>query len=81
MHVLIVSYVCLMESSASSRQVSALEDELKGRRRGSVVKALSTALPDIRSKVLKVNWPQIFRASFMLLFVAYPGTPWRCGIH
>jgi hypothetical protein len=57
------------------RKVTAIEVSLTaaGRRRGSVVKGMAAALASARSSVAAVNWTDVFKASFMLLFVAYPG--------
>ena len=46
---------------------------MRGRRRASVARAISQSIGGIHSRILAVDWLKVFRASFMLLFVAYPG--------
>jgi hypothetical protein len=55
------------------RQISVIEDKMAGRRRASIARAIQQSLPALETDVLKVDWLKVFKASFMLLFVAYPG--------
>ena len=50
---------------------------MRGRHRASVAKALQQSMLSIRQEALSVDWLKVFRASFMLLFVAYPGAGLR----
>ena len=45
---------------------------MKGRRRASIARAISESVGEINTRVIAVDWLKVFRASFMLLFVAYP---------
>ena len=54
-------------------QLSRFEDKMAGRRRASVARALTDSLRGLQQEALAVNWLAVFKASFMLLFVAYPG--------
>jgi hypothetical protein len=57
------------------RTVEAAEAKLAGagRRRGSVVNGMAAALSSARAGVASIMWAEVFKASFMLLFIAYPG--------
>jgi hypothetical protein len=46
---------------------------MQGRRRASIARALQTSLHVLQAEVVAVDWVKVFKASFMLLFVAYPG--------
>ena len=61
-------------------QVSDMEDALtrSGRRRVSVAKEIQTSLARLRAEAVSVEWSKVFKASFMLLFVAYPGAYHQC---
>lgn len=62
-------------------RMSALEDGMRGRRRRSVIQVLQSQMGSIRQATGRVNWMKVFRSSFMLLFVAYPGVAlkvWAC---
>ena len=45
----------------------------QGRRRGSAARELQRQLAAMHSQWTSVNWVKVFKSSFMLLFVAYPG--------
>jgi hypothetical protein len=57
------------------RKVSSVEAVMvaQGRRRSSLTKGMAVALAAAQSQVGRVDWTDIFKASFMLLFIAYPG--------
>jgi hypothetical protein len=57
------------------RKVSTVEASmaLEGRRRSSLTKGMAAALAAAQSQVGRINWTDVFKASFMLLFIAYPG--------
>ena len=60
-----------------------MEDALtrSGRRRKSVLVEVSRNLAHLRMEAMSIKWSKVFKASFMLLFVAYPGAwRWRCGV-
>ena len=46
---------------------------MKGRHRGSVARLLQYLMPAIHQRSVSVDWLKVFKTSFMLLFVAYPG--------
>ena len=62
-----------MNRRALSQRLSRLEDEMKGRRRVHVVRELQRAMASIQRDMGTVDWTKVFKATFMLLFVAYPG--------
>jgi hypothetical protein len=58
------------------RHLAKIESDMSrdgSRRRSSVVNALQTALALQRQLRSRIAWAQVFKASFTLLFVAYPG--------
>ena len=52
-----------------------MEDQLRqrGRRRASVIHEISRSLSRLQREAFNIDWTKVFQASFMLLFVAYPG--------
>jgi hypothetical protein len=44
-----------------------------GRRRSSAARAMAATLASAQSTIAAINWTSVFKASFMLLFIAYPG--------
>ena len=53
---------------------------MRGRRRGSIARAIQSSVGNMQTRVLTVDWVKVFKASFMLLFVAYPGkSDWGSG--
>ena len=46
---------------------------MKGRRRGTIVNTLQASVRSLAKQSRSVDWMKVFKASFMLLFVAYPG--------
>jgi hypothetical protein len=44
-----------------------------GQSRGNVVRGMATAMAAAQSTVASIQWTSVFKASFMLLFIAYPG--------
>ena len=59
-------------------QVSEMEDRMVGRRKVSVVREVQIAMTQLQQQAVKIDWTKVFKASFMLLFVSYPGasTEW-----
>ena len=57
--------------------MSEVEERMKGRRMSDMVRELQKAMPTIQQESVTVDWVKIFKASFMLLFVAYPGASRR----
>jgi hypothetical protein len=57
------------------RKVSEVESSMTaaGRRRGSVTRAMAATLASAQGRMAAINWTGVFKASFMLLFIAYPG--------
>jgi hypothetical protein len=57
------------------RKVSAMEASMSGagRRQSAMIKAMAAALATAQGEVGRINWSAVFKASFMLLFIAYPG--------
>ena len=57
-----------------------MEDAMarKGRRRASIANALQKSLIALQQQAKEIQWPKVVRASFMLLFIAYPGTEAAC---
>jgi hypothetical protein len=57
------------------RQVAGVEASMTaaGRRRGSVARAMAATLATAQRTIGGVDWVGVFKASFMLLFIAYPG--------
>jgi hypothetical protein len=57
------------------RQGSTVEAPIAagGQRRASVVRAMTAAAAAASANVARIDWTAVFKASFMLLFVAYPG--------
>ena len=57
------------------RHTVALEATMHsaGRRRASVVHAIQGSLTAAQHQIAAIDWVKVFKASFMLLFVAYPG--------
>jgi hypothetical protein len=64
-----------MREAMVRRQVNAVEAELSAahHRRSSVNRALADAMVTAQATVTAINWTGVFKASFMLLFIAYPG--------
>ena len=69
---------CLARARARSvqKRVSSVEDAMVGRRRGSIARELQRSVATIQQDVNKIDWMKVFRTSFMVLFVSYPGA--RC---
>ncbi len=44
--------------------------------RDSIAKEMIASMTLIQQQAVKVEWTKVFKASFMLLFIAYPGTVW-----
>ena len=65
---------CIRARSINAR-LSALEESLRqqGRRRSSATRAMQARLTALHSDWAEVDWVKVFKSSFMLLFVAYPG--------
>ncbi len=40
----------------------------------SLVKQMTASMAQIQQDAVKIEWSKVFKASFMLLFIAYPGT-------
>ena len=40
----------------------------------SIVREVTRSLSRIQHEAASIDWSKIFKASFMLLFIAYPGT-------
>ena len=85
-----VATSCLQRRQASQvrRKLSAIEDNMVGRRRASLVKELQRVMPTVVNDTKSIDWVKVLKASFMLLFVAYPGTlsvlellVWCCSRH
>jgi hypothetical protein len=57
------------------RQVAAVEASMTAarRHRGSVARAMASTLVAAQNRIVSVDWVGVFKASFMLLFIAYPG--------
>ena len=55
------------------KRVSVLEDGMAGRRRASIAREIQQSLAQTQRDVAAVDWMKVFRTSFMVLFVAYPG--------
>ena len=41
--------------------------------RDSIVKEMTASMTLIQQQAVRVEWTKVFKASFMLLFIAYPG--------
>ena len=54
-------------------RVSELEDNMAGRRRASVAREIQRSLRNVQQDAVAVDWMKVFRTSFMVLFVSYPG--------
>ena len=59
--------------------VSAIEDSMAGRRRASVARYIQSSLGSIQRDALAIDWTKVFRTSFMILFVSYPGMATASG--
>jgi hypothetical protein len=57
------------------RHVTSVEAAMAAerKRQGSVARAMAAALASAQVSVTRINWSGVFKASFMLLFIAYPG--------
>ncbi len=55
------------------RKVAAVKASMTGRHRGSVARAVVAVVTSVHSNFSSINWTGVFKASFMLLFIAYPG--------
>ncbi len=58
------------------RRVSAIEASMSGgarRRQSALVNAMAATIATAHTEVGRINWTDVFKASFMLLFIAYPG--------
>ena len=55
-------------------RMSKIESDMKGRRRASVAHALQLSLAGVERDISSIDWMKVFHASFMVLFVSYPGT-------
>ena len=54
---------------------------MAGRRRASVAREVRRVLTTLHHEAVSIDWNKVFKASFMLLFVSYPGTtPVHTGI-
>ena len=51
-----------------------MEDKMVGRRRASIAREVQLAMGTLQSQARAIDWTKVFKASFMLLFVSYPGT-------
>ena len=47
---------------------------MAGRRRASIAREVQSAMGKLQQEAASVDWSKVFKASFMLLFVSYPGT-------
>ena len=54
-------------------KLNSLEHEMRGRSRKTVLREIQRSMSSVQREVIKTDWVKIFKASFMLLFVAYPG--------
>ena len=57
--------------------VSVMEDGMRGRRRASIAREIQQSLEKVQHDAVSIDWVKVFRTSFMVLFVSYPGTPPR----
>ena len=55
------------------RQVQELENSMRGARRGVTLRAMQAHLAIAEQQSTTISWAKVFKASFMLLFIAYPG--------
>ena len=55
------------------RRVSAIEDSMVGRRRASIAREIQQSLDKVQHDARRIDWLKVFRTSFMVLFVSYPG--------
>ena len=62
-------------SRTIQQEMSALEDDLKGigLSLAAVAQRLQRSMSTIEQRVASVDWLKVLKATFMLLFVAYPG--------
>ena len=66
-------------AQASERRVrDAIDARMTGRRRASVAVAIQRSLASLQQDITglstSIDWLKVFRTSFMVLFVSYPGT-------
>ena len=68
-------FVAHSSSTCPCETDRALENQLvaAGRRKASIYREMQRGLSMLEVGVDKVQWIKVFKASFMLLFVAYPG--------
>ena len=57
------------------RHTAVLETTMQraGHRRASIIHAIQGSIKGAQSQLSTIDWIKVFKASFMLLFVAYPG--------
>ena len=60
------------------RQVQELENSMRGARRGVTLRAMQAHLAIAEQQSTTISWAKVFKASFMLLFIAYPGMQFGC---
>jgi hypothetical protein len=65
----------VVRDAALRRNIANVEASMAaaGRRRGSVAQAMAATLAAAQRRIVSVDWVAVFKASFMLLFIAYPG--------
>ena len=56
------------------KRVSAIEDGMRGRHRASIAREIQQSLGKVQHDAVSIDWMKVFRTSFMVLFVSYPGT-------
>ena len=59
--------------------VSVMEDGMRGRRRASIAREIQQSLGKVQHDAVSIDWVKVFRTSFMVLFVSYPGTECLVG--
>ena len=67
------SFIQRCNQRSLRHNVSALEDSMRNRRRASVAVAIQRSVMALQREVVSIDWTKVLKASFMLLFVAYPG--------
>ncbi len=55
------------------QRLAMVEVAMVNRRRGSVMQALADTYQLLQTKRMAIDWGRVFKVSFMLLFLAYPG--------
>ena len=64
---------CLTERSVRKR-VSAMENSMAGRRRGSIKLHVKRSLSSFRRDAIAIEWAKVLQNSFVVLLIPYPGT-------